>query len=454
MPGAALDDLERIAGAAKLPAAGAAQIEAALGGRRDPDAARELALRAARLYSRRPATARRRSACTGRCWRATRRTSTRWRRWRPSTARRARMPAGGGARTARGGRAGSRRRRRAAPDGGGARCTRSAATLRRAIASLQRLARPPTRGTPRRWASWPACTRRWGRCGRARRPCWPSGRAFTEDPRERAAFWARVGELRLAAAEGLDGAAEAYREALESAPEDPIVAVGAGGDRGAPRGLVDAAGGAHAPPVGHAGADQVPVLLKLARNAERQLHDIEQAVGFLRQVLDVDERNALAYAELERILRANERWYDLVDVLGKHAEVEARRGPQAERAGAAGGDRRRLGQGARLARRRRGGAGEGPRGGAGQRGRAAVAGAAARARRALGRRRASAGARGRRRRAARPRSPRSSSARRNLLAKEAPTRPRSSAALLRALDADPTHRPTLAALEKLARDGG
>ena len=48
-PGAALDDLERIAGAAKLPAAGAAKIEEALAGA-EPDAAEELALRAARLY--------------------------------------------------------------------------------------------------------------------------------------------------------------------------------------------------------------------------------------------------------------------------------------------------------------------------------------------------------------------------------------------------------------------
>ena len=50
MPGAALDDLERIAGAAKLAAAGAAQIEAAIADA-DPDSARELALRAARLYN-------------------------------------------------------------------------------------------------------------------------------------------------------------------------------------------------------------------------------------------------------------------------------------------------------------------------------------------------------------------------------------------------------------------
>jgi len=74
------------------------------------------------------------------------------------------------------------------------------------------------------------------------------------------------------------------------------------------------------------GADQVAVLLKLARNAEQRLQDIDQAVGFLRQLLDADPGNGFGYLELERILRAAERWYDLVDVLAKHAEMEGAAG--------------------------------------------------------------------------------------------------------------------------------
>ena len=74
------------------------------------------------------------------------------------------------------------------------------------------------------------------------------------------------------------------------------------------------------------GADQVAVLLKLARNAEQKLSDVDQAVGFLRQLLDADPGNGFGYLELERILRAAERWYDLVDVLGKHADTEAAAG--------------------------------------------------------------------------------------------------------------------------------
>ncbi|HTA17672.1 MAG TPA: tetratricopeptide repeat protein, partial [Polyangia bacterium] len=54
MPGAALDDLERVASSGELARVGAARIEAVLDGA-EPDAARELALRAARLYETPPA---------------------------------------------------------------------------------------------------------------------------------------------------------------------------------------------------------------------------------------------------------------------------------------------------------------------------------------------------------------------------------------------------------------
>jgi len=68
------------------------------------------------------------------------------------------------------------------------------------------------------------------------------------------------------------------------------------------------------------------VLLELAKNAEQKLQDLEQAGGFLRQALDVNPKNGFAYLELERVLRAGERWYDLVDVLTQHADMEGAAG--------------------------------------------------------------------------------------------------------------------------------
>ena len=148
----------------------------------------------------------------------------------------------------------------------------------------------------------------------------------TEDARQRAQLWARVGELRLGMQNDLDGAAEAYREALDGTPDDPMAlsALEAIEERREDWSTLQEVLMRRLGAV--AGADQIPVLLKLARNAEQKLSDTDQALGYLRQILDVDPRNGFTYLELERIMRANERWYDLVEVLGLHADMEGAAG--------------------------------------------------------------------------------------------------------------------------------
>ncbi len=153
------------------------------------------------------------------------------------------------------------------------------------------------------------------------------GARFESDPAARAALMARIGEIRVEQG-NLSAAADAYREALDSTPEDPEL-LGALESIEARRedwstlqevllrhlGVVQ-------------GNGQIAVLFRLATNAEQKLSDLDQAIGFLHQVLSIDEANGTALMELERVLRAHERWYDLVDVLGKHAEVESRAGHQ------------------------------------------------------------------------------------------------------------------------------
>ncbi|MBC8131773.1 MAG: tetratricopeptide repeat protein, partial [Deltaproteobacteria bacterium] len=154
------------------------------------------------------------------------------------------------------------------------------------------------------------------------------GARFESDPVARAGLMARIGEIRLESQGDLSAAADAYREALDSTPDDPTLLEAL--ERIEERRedwstlqevLLRRLGTVEGPA-------QIPVLARLARNAEEKLSDLDQAIGFLHQVLSLDDANGMVFLELERILRANERWYDLVDVLGKHADVEARAGHQ------------------------------------------------------------------------------------------------------------------------------
>ena len=322
LPGAALDDLERIAGAAKLPAIGAAQIDAALAeAGADPDASRELALRAGRLYTdagdrvaaerlyKRVLDSDAENGDALAALEALYRAAGEDAELAAVLERRAEAELDPQARRARLMEA--------------ARLYEKRNELELAIASLRRL-QAADEGDAEALGELARLHEALGQSAELSAVLAERARV-TEDPRERATLWARVGELRLQA-EDVDGAAEAYREALESAPEAPNVlsALEAIEERREDWGTLQEVLMRRLSAT--SGAEQVPVLLKLASNAEHKIHDIEQAVGFLRQVLDVEERSALAYAELERILRANERWYDLVDVLAKHAEVEAAAG--------------------------------------------------------------------------------------------------------------------------------
>ena len=323
-PGGALDDLERISTAGGLSASGASEIEGALTSA-EPDASRELALRAARLYeeSGDGASAERlyqrvldqdaENADALQALEGLYRKATDPRRLAEILERRAAIDLDPQLRRARLLEAARLHESRGDVPAGVAALQALRTADEEDVDALKELARLyETLGQPRDLDAVLAQQAR-----------------LENDPGLRARLWARIGELRLGILDDLDGAADAYRESLEGAPDDPMALSALESIEEKRQDwptlqevLLRRLGGA-------TGADQVSVLLKLARNAEQRLKDEDQAIGFLRQLLAADPGNGFGYLELERILRDAQRWYDLVDVLGKHAETEGAAGRKA-----------------------------------------------------------------------------------------------------------------------------
>ncbi|HVZ72172.1 MAG TPA: tetratricopeptide repeat protein [Polyangia bacterium] len=324
VPGGAVDDLERLAGGAKLSAAAAQKIEAVLDAA-DPDAAKELALRAARLYEVPPADLAAAERLYSRVLEADDENIEALSAL--EALYRGVGPQGAGHLAAILERRGAveldpqARKRRL---GEAAKLHEQRGDVAAAIAAWQKL-REAEEGDADALGQLARLYEAAGKHVELADALAERAR-FSEDPKERTALWLRVGALRLGPLADVDGAATAYREALEGAPDD-ATALGAletieerREDWSALQEVLQRRLGATS------GAAQIPVLIKLAKNAETRLSDVDQAAGYLRQVLDVDASSSIAYLELERLLRVGERWYDLVDVLAKHADVEAAAG--------------------------------------------------------------------------------------------------------------------------------
>jgi tetratricopeptide (TPR) repeat protein len=149
---------------------------------------------------------------------------------------------------------------------------------------------------------------------------------FVDDNAERAAVYVQIGQLKAGPQNDLEGAAIAFREALDVSSQDPT-ALEALADVEERRGDYAALEEALLRRLSAtSGAEQVTVLFKLAGNAAGRLEDPDRALSYLHQVLDADGSNRLAFAEMERLLTLQERWHDLIDLLERRAELEAKDG--------------------------------------------------------------------------------------------------------------------------------
>jgi tetratricopeptide (TPR) repeat protein len=70
-------------------------------------------------------------------------------------------------------------------------------------------------------------------------------------------------------------------------------------------------------------AEKLAIHASMARIAEERRGALDDAVACWYAALDVDPANKHSFGELERLLGAAERWHDLVDLLERRAELEA-----------------------------------------------------------------------------------------------------------------------------------
>jgi tetratricopeptide (TPR) repeat protein len=77
------------------------------------------------------------------------------------------------------------------------------------------------------------------------------------------------------------------------------------------------------------GEERVPIFQQLATLSLERMDSVDDAVSYYHQILAVSPESEAALASLEATLRRSERWYDLVEVLKRHAEVLAGRGDTA-----------------------------------------------------------------------------------------------------------------------------
>jgi tetratricopeptide (TPR) repeat protein len=147
-----------------------------------------------------------------------------------------------------------------------------------------------------------------------------------DDARERAAVHVLIGQIRAQAQGDKDGAAASFREALDIAPDDKaamIALVEMEEERGDYPALEEALLRQLSTVTG---ADQVPVLKALARNASLNLKDSDRALVYLHQILEANSEDRDAFAEMKRVLTSLERWHELIETLEQRAAIEARLG--------------------------------------------------------------------------------------------------------------------------------
>jgi golgin subfamily B member 1 len=72
--------------------------------------------------------------------------------------------------------------------------------------------------------------------------------------------------------------------------------------------------------------ERVAVLRRLAELSETKRNSVDEAIGYLMQIFDIDPTDEVGFGQLERLLGSAERWHDLVELLQRAADGMAKSG--------------------------------------------------------------------------------------------------------------------------------
>ncbi len=145
---------------------------------------------------------------------------------------------------------------------------------------------------------------------------------FAGDPPREAELRTRIAQIYTRTLEDLDSAVDAWQSVLDVDPESPS-AIAALLDVHARREDWLAVQDVLTRKLDLARTDneRVEIYLQMADLAANQREAPDDAIGFLFQVLEIDNAQFDTYKRLERVLARAERWHDLVELLEREADV-------------------------------------------------------------------------------------------------------------------------------------
>ncbi len=154
-----------------------------------------------------------------------------------------------------------------------------------------------------------------------------------DDNGQRCAVLMKVASIKSGPLGDVEGAAEAVRDALDADPQDlsALAALVELEERRGDFAALEEALLRQSSVLG--GPELISVLAKLAQNAAERLADSDRALVYLQQILAADPGNRAAFDETARLLTALERWHELIELLERGADAEARQGNRAAELG-------------------------------------------------------------------------------------------------------------------------